>query len=340
MFIDQAIVEVRSGKGGDGCVSFRREKYIPKGGPDGGDGGKGGDVIIIADQNQNTLVDFRGKRHWRARGGQPGMGGDKFGEGADNLILKVPPGTLVYNDATDELIVDIDTVDLQHIVAKGGFGGRGNMHFKSATNQAPRQFTAGGPAKEYRLRFELKLLADVGLLGKPNAGKSTFLRMISKARPMVADFPFTTLQPQLGIASLDAYRRLVVADIPGLIEGAAQGAGLGHAFLRHVERTTTLLHLLDVMPMDESDPVANYHAIRKELADYSDGLARKEEIVVLNKIDLIPMQDRKEFIDEIIERLSTKDGNRPHVMSGATGEGVSELLEECWKRSGHEPDGW
>jgi len=342
MFIDEAIIEIRSGHGGNGCVSMRREKYIPKGGPDGGDGGKGGDIVIVADPNINTLLDFRNRKHWHAKNGLPGMGKEMTGKSAPDLTLRVPPGTLVYNDETNQLIADIDQNNFRLVVAPGGKGGFGNTHFKSATNQTPREFSLGGPAVERRLRLELKLLADVGLVGLPNAGKSTLLRAISKARPMVADFPFTTLQPQLGIVELDPDRRLVVADIPGLIEGASDGAGLGHAFLKHVERTRILIHLLDILPMDESDPVENYHTIRKELNEYSPVLADKHELIVLNKIDLIPDEGnaRKQLIEKLAGRLGFKKNDRPIVISGATHLGTYELIETCWKLSNRKPETW
>ncbi len=340
MFIDQAIIEVRSGKGGDGCVSFRREKYIPKGGPDGGDGGRGGDVILEADENMNTLLDYRSRRHWHAKNGMQGMGKEMTGASAIDLILKIPPGTLVFDDESDELIEDIDEHGKRMVIAPGGRGGYGNTHYKSSTNQTPQQFTTGGEAVERKVRLELKLLADVGFVGLPNAGKSTLLRAISAARPTVADFPFTTLHPQLGIAQIDPERRLVFADIPGLIEGASEGAGLGHDFLRHVERTGIIVHLLDASPIDMSDPVENYHTICKELNGYSTKLGEKEEIVVINKIDLIHEDDREELIESIAGRLGFAKGKRPLVMSGATGLGVRELLEACWAKSNVVADNW
>jgi len=340
MFIDEAVIEVRSGSGGDGCVSFRREKYIPKGGPDGGDGGKGGDIIVIGDENINTLLDFRNRRHWHAKNGRPGMGRQMTGASADSLMLHVPPGTLIYDAETNELLADIDHHAKRIVVAPGGKGGHGNMHFKSATNQVPRESTPGEPGIERRMRLELKLLADVGLVGLPNAGKSTLLRTISKARPHVAAFPFTTLHPQLGIAELDISRRLVFADIPGLIEGAAQGAGLGHGFLKHIERTRMLVHLIDIAPIDGSDPVRNYHTIRHELSSYSPALVEKTEIIVLNKIDLVPDDEREDLIEIIAGQLGFAKGDRPVVISGATGEHMNELLDRCWRESKHEPETW
>lgn len=340
MFIDQAIIQVRSGKGGDGCLSFRREKFIPKGGPDGGDGGKGGDIVLVTDENINTLLDFRNRRHWHAKNGQPGMGKEKTGPSADDLLLSVPPGTMIYDDETGELLYDLDEIGSRFVIAKGGKGGYGNTHFKSSTNQVPRKITPGEPGVERQLRLELKLLADVGLVGKPNAGKSTLLRAISAARPAVAAFPFTTLHPQLGIAELSTDRRLVFADIPGLIEGAASGAGLGHDFLRHVERTGILVHLLDIAPVDGSDPVENYQAIRKELAEYSTALADKEELIALNKIDLVPEVDRDNLIEKIAGQLGFEKGKRPLVLSGATGIGLRQVIEQCWRLTQREPDTW
>jgi len=339
MFIDQAIIEIRSGSGGSGCVSFRREKYIPKGGPDGGDGGRGGDVILVADRNINTLLDFRGRRHWYAKNGRPGEGSDRTGVSADDITLTIPPGTLVYDDETEELILDVDQPGIAHTIAKGGKGGYGNAHFKSATNQTPRTATDGYPGYFFRLRLELKLLADVGLVGMPNAGKSTFLRAISKARPTVADFPFTTLHPQLGIAELDHERRIVLADIPGLISGAASGAGLGHDFLRHIERTRLLVHLLDVAPMDESDPVENYHTIRQELSDYSSKLAEKPELIVLNKIDLVPEDQCDEMVREYRRRLEVEPDTMM-LMSGATGVGTRAVVERCWELGSMREEKW
>ncbi len=341
MFIDEAQIEIRSGHGGDGCVSMRREKYIPKGGPDGGDGGRGGDIIIIADSNISTLLDYRNRRHWHAKNGLPGMGKEMTGASANDLILKVPPGTLVFDDDSGELIVDIDQDNMQIVVAEGGKGGFGNTHYKSAINQTPRDSTPGGPSVEMKLRLELKLMADVGLVGLPNAGKSTLLCAISKARPMVANFPFTTLRPQLGIVHLDADRNMIFADIPGLIKGAAEGAGLGHDFLKHIERTRILIHLVDILPMDESDPVENYHTIRRELTDYSTKLAEKTEIIVLNKVDLVQEgEEREQLIEKIAGRLGYGKGERPMILSGATGLGQKQLLEACWDQTQRKPNTW
>ena len=327
MLIDSATIHVRSGKGGDGCVSFRREKYIPKGGPDGGDGGDGGSVIFQADPAVDTLLDFAGRHHWHAENGQPGGPKQCFGRNGADLLVRVPVGTLVHDSQTDELLADMAEPGKRVVIAPGGRGGLGNEHFKSATNQAPRQATPGQPAVERLVRLELKLIADVGLLGKPNAGKSTLLSRISRATPKVADYPFTTLEPQLGIAELPGMRRVVVADIPGLIEGAHEGQGLGTRFLRHVERTRVLVHLLEVQPTDGSDPVENYRMLRREMAAFSPALAEKTEIVALSKMDLVVDQaERQAMLQELERRLGTKI----QPISAATGEGLGDLLQACW----------
>ncbi len=308
-------------------MSFRREKYIPKGGPNGGDGGDGGDVILQGDRTIDTLLPLTHRPHYRAEHGMQGKGSQMHGANGDDKIVKVPLGTLVTDENSGELLADISEDGQVLIVAKGGKGGWGNEHFKSATNQAPRETTNGEPIEEHILRLELKLIADIGLVGMPNAGKSTLLTAISAARPKVADYPFTTLQPHLGIAELDINRRLIFADIPGLIEGAADGAGLGHRFLKHIERTGALLHLVDVMPVDGSDPVSNYKAIRDELEKYSTELAAKDEIVVLNKVDLLPSDERIETLATIAKDLQL---NPVITCSGATREGVRDVLEHCW----------
>ena len=327
MLVDRARIFVRSGKGGDGCMSFRREKYIPKGGPNGGDGGDGGSVILVGDNSIDTLLSLTHRPHYRAEHGVQGMGSQMHGANGENCIVKVPLGTLVTDENTGELLADISEHEQKVVVARGGKGGWGNEHFKSATNQAPRETTPGEPIEEHILNLELKLIADIGLVGMPNAGKSTLLSAISAARPKVADYPFTTLQPHLGIAELDVNRRLIVADIPGLIEGAAEGAGLGHRFLKHIERTGALLHLVDVMPVDGSDPVSNYNTIRKELERYSPDLASKAEIVVLNKLDLLPSDDRATIIANIAKELHL---DSIITCSAATLEGVRNVLEHCW----------
>ncbi len=331
MFIDSATIFVRSGKGGDGRVSFRREKYIPKGGPDGGDGGKGGDVILEARAGVDTLLDLAGRHHHFAEDGEPGGGKQMHGRDGADVVVVVPPGTLVYDDVTGELIEDLKEPGQRIVVARGGRGGFGNEHFKSPTNQTPRQATPGEPGEERTLRLELKLIADVGLVGKPNAGKSTLLSRVSKARPKIADYPFTTLEPNLGIAVMPGEkgtpRRLVIADIPGLIEGASQGTGLGMRFLRHIERTRVLVHLLEADPMDGSTPLENYQVVRHELAEYSQELAEKPELVVVSKIDLVDEQTLRERIAPLEEALG-----RPVLkISAATNQGLSEMLEACWR---------
>lgn len=329
MLIDSAIIEVRSGRGGDGCVSFHRAKYVPKGGPDGGDGGDGGDVILIAEQGIDTLLDFKGRHHWRAKKGENGKGKQQIGRSADDLLVKLPPGTLVYDDESGDLLVDLDETGKQFVAAKGGKGGYGNERYKTAIHQTPRESTPGGDAEEKTLRLELKLIADIGLIGLPNAGKSTLLSAVSKARPKVADYPFTTLEPNLGIAELQGHRRIVIADLPGLIEGASEGHGLGIRFLRHVERTNLLLHLIDVDPLDGSDPIENYHAIRKELAGYSEELASKTEIIAISKMDLLPTEEDRAAAVELIEQ---ELGLPTFAFSSATKLGVDALLEQCWDR--------
>lgn len=328
MLVDRARIFVRSGKGGDGCMSFRREKFVPKGGPNGGDGGDGGDVIIIGDDSLSSLLTLTHRPHYRATHGEQGKGSQMHGANGLDCIVKVPLGTLVTDEASGELIADISKQAQKVVVAHGGKGGYGNEHFKSATNQSPRETTLGEPIIERVLRLELKLIADIGLVGLPNAGKSTLLSSISAARPKVADYPFTTLHPHLGIAELDIDRRLIFADIPGLIEGAADGAGLGHRFLKHIERTGALLHIIDVMPIDGSDPASNHKTIREELSRYSEKLAQKKELVVLNKIDLLPEQDRESTIETITERLQL---DTVLACSGATKEGVPALLDCCYQ---------
>jgi GTP-binding protein len=324
MFIDQAKIWIKAGDGGHGCVSFRREKFLPKGGPDGGDGGRGGNVYFQAVENLDTLLDFAGKHHWQARNGQPGSGNNKHGASGDDLVIKVPPGTLIYDTDLDLLLKDLNEVDLKVRVCLGGRGGRGNKSFATATNQTPRNATPGKKGQERNIKLELKLIADVGLVGLPNAGKSTLISRCSAARPKIADYPFTTLEPVLGIVELSDFRRFVMADIPGLIEGASGGAGLGHDFLKHIERTTILAHIIDIMPTDGSDPVENYKAIRNELEQYSKVLASKQEIIVANKIDLDP--DEK-----IVKELRKKLPQPIHAISAVTGSGVKELTELLWQ---------
>lgn len=330
MFVDQAEIEVKAGNGGRGAVSFRREKYVPKGGPDGGNGGDGGSVVLAADENVNTLFDFRGQHHWSAQDGEPGRAKQQSGLAGKDCIIRMPPGTMVYEAESGALLCDLKPGD-RVVIAKGGRGGFGNEHFKRSTNQTPRQAEPGEPGARVRLRLELKLIADVGIIGLPNAGKSTLLSALTRATPKIADYPFTTLSPQLGIAELDQTRRIVLADIPGLIEGASHGAGLGHEFLRHVERTKVLVHVLDIAPVDGSDPVENYRKIRAELAGYSPLLAEKQEVIALNKMDLVPDEaERKAKVDEVCRKL--KLGHREPVLaiSGAARQGMKDLLERLW----------
>ena len=341
MFADRATITIYAGKGGDGCVSFRRARGLPKGGPDGGNGGDGGSVILVADENVGTLLDYRGKHDWRARGGRPGEGAQRHGAGADDLEVRLPPGTLVYDDDSGELLYDLGPGD-RVVAAQGGKGGFGNEHFKSATHQTPRQSTKGEPGDTRRIRLELKLIAEVGLVGLPNAGKSTLLAATTAAAPKVANYPFTTLSPQLGIAGLDTARRLVIADIPGLIEGAASGAGLGHEFLRHVERTKVLVHVLDLVP-DNGDVAENYTKIRAELGQYAPALLEKPELVALNKADLfVDEQELTDAIDAVRSSLDL-DADRVFVISGAARQGLRELLEAAWKLvhpAGNAQPGW
>jgi GTPase len=326
MFIDEALIHVKAGDGGSGCVSFRREKYVPNGGPDGGDGGNGASVIFVADTNKNTLLDFAGKHHWAAEKGQSGMGKKMAGRRGENLIVLVPVGTVVTDTDAGIVIADMDTPGKEVRIVRGGRGGRGNWHFRTPANQAPRYAEPGTLGQERNLKLELKLIADVGLVGMPNAGKSTLLRSCSAARPKVADYPFTTLEPQLGIVELIGERRLVMADIPGLIEGAQHGAGLGHAFLKHIERTRVIIHLLDLYPTDFSDPAGNYRKIRGELEAFSDELAGKPEIVVANKVDL-------SLDDEALKKLRTDlAGTNVLAMSGATRQGIEPVLEAVWAK--------
>lgn len=324
-FVDEAQVTVRAGKGGDGCLSFRREKYIPKGGPDGGDGGRGGSVFLVAEEGLNTLADFRYTRSFRAENGRPGMGRDKTGRSGRDLQVKVPPGTTVYDADTGEVIVDMVSVDEPAIVAAGGQGGLGNTHFKSSTNRTPRQTTPGRAGDERRLRLELKLLADVGLLGLPNAGKSTLLRAVSQARPKVAAYPFTTLHPQLGVVRVESERSFVLADIPGLIEGASRGAGLGTRFLRHLGRTRLLLHVVDLAPLDDHDIVGDIDTVAAELRAFGRELARRPRWLVLNKIDALDDAARVARRKQVVEAL---EWQAPvFEVSAVSGEGCDLLCQ-------------
>lgn len=323
-YIDEALIHVSAGKGGDGAASFRREKYIPKGGPSGGDGGRGGSIFAIADRNINTLVDYRFAREHRAKKGENGRGSDCYGKSADDIVLRMPVGTVITNADTGEVIADLAEHGQKIVLAKGGAGGLGNLHFKSSINRTPRQFTLGEPGEEFNLRLELKVLADVGLLGMPNAGKSTLIRAVSAARPKVADYPFTTMHPNLGVVRVDQNRSFVMADIPGLIEGAAEGAGLGHRFLKHLARTRLLLHVVDIAPLDESvDPVHEAKAIIKELRKYDESLYRKPRWLVLNKADLLNAQDRDKVCKKLVRDLRWKGRN--FLVSAVTGAGCREL---------------
>ena len=308
-FIDEAKIEVVAGKGGNGASSFRREKFVPRGGPDGGDGGKGGSVIAIADENINTLVEFRFVKKYMAKNGEKGHGADRYGRGADDIVLHMPVGTLIRDVDTDEVVADLTTHGQEVILAKGGKGGLGNIHFKSSTNRAPRQCTPGEDGENRLLHLELKVLADVGLLGMPNAGKSTLISAVSAARPKVADYPFTTLHPNLGVVRMDENHSFVMADIPGLIEGAAEGAGLGHRFLRHLSRTGLLLHVVDLAPFDEGvEPASEALALAEELRKYDEALYDKPRWFVLNKLDVLPEEERAERVADFLKAV---DWNHP-----------------------------
>ncbi|HUO44307.1 MAG TPA: GTPase ObgE [Burkholderiales bacterium] len=323
-FIDEAIIEAHAGDGGDGACSFRREKFVPRGGPDGGDGGRGGSIYAIADRNINTLVDYRYARIHRAGNGESGRGADCNGRGADDVMLRVPVGTVISDADSGEIVADLAAHEQRALLAQGGAGGLGNLNFKSSTNRAPRQFTRGAAGESRRLRFELKVLADVGLLGMPNAGKSTLIRAVSAARPKVADYPFTTLHPSLGVVRVDHDRSFVIADIPGLIEGAAEGAGLGHQFLRHLARTRLLLHIVDLAPFDPAaDPVAEARALVNELKKYDPALYAKPRWLVLNKVDLLAEQDRSALAARFVRELGWQ--GKSFIISALTGEGCREL---------------
>ena len=323
-FFDEAKIEVLAGNGGNGSASFRRERSIPRGGPDGGDGGRGGSIWAVADVNINTLIDYRYTRIFRAKAGENGRGADCYGKGGEDIVLRFPVGTVIRDAANGQVIADLARDGERALLARGGNGGLGNLHFKSSTNRAPRQFTRGELGETRQLELELKVLADVGLLGMPNAGKSTFIRAISAARPKVADYPFTTLHPQLGVVRVDTNRSFVVADIPGLIEGAAEGAGLGHQFLRHLQRTSLLLHLVDLAPFDEAvDPVAEAKAIVGELKKYDEALWKKPRWLVFNKADLLDEKEARKRAESFAKRLRwTKPW---FVISAIDGKGCKEL---------------
>ena len=324
-FIDEASIDVIGGNGGNGSASFRREKFIPRGGPNGGDGGRGGSVWAVGDENINTLIDYRFTRKFVAPSGEHGMGSDCYGRAGKDIILRMPVGTIITDEKSGEVIADLSENGKKALVAAGGKGGLGNLHFKSPTNRAPRQFTLGEPGQARSLKLELKVLADVGLLGYPNAGNSTFITAVSNARPKIADYPFTTMSPHLGVVRIEQENSFVIADIPGLIEGAAEGAGLGHEFLRHLERTKLLLHIIDAMPFDGEDPIEKAHALVRELGKYSDTLLAKPRWVVVNKLDLVPAEDREELVKKLHDALCP-DGRPFFAISAATREGTKEVV--------------
>ncbi len=328
-FVDEALISVQAGNGGSGCLSFRREKYVPKGGPDGGDGGDGASVYLVADESLNTLIDFRYQRQYRAQTGESGKGKNCTGASGEELEIKVPVGTTVIDEETLELIGDLTEVNQRLLVARGGWHGLGNTRFKSSTNRAPRQTSKGSPGEARQLRLELKVLADVGLLGMPNAGKSTFIRAVSAARPKVADYPFTTLVPSLGVVSLQQHRSFVVADIPGVIKGAAEGAGLGIRFLKHLTRTRLLLHLVDVCPCDGADPVKQATIIADELAAFSPTLGQRERWLVLNKVDLLPEADRQARCVEIVQAMNWQ--GPWYGVSAISQQGTDKLMQQIMR---------
>jgi GTP-binding protein len=319
MFVDRVQIQLDAGRGGDGCVSFRREKYVPRGGPDGGDGGRGGSIILLAKEGVDSLVALAHRKQWRAERGGNGEGSNRHGRDGEDLVIAVPPGTVVMDAKEGFVIKDLARADDQVVAARGGRGGRGNTHFKSPTNRAPRQHTPGEEGESRTLVLELKVIADVGLVGKPNAGKSTLLSRVTRARPEIADYPFTTKYPNLGRVQMDFERTFVMADIPGLIEGAHAGAGLGHEFLRHIERAGILVHLIEPQPLDGSDPLENYQAIRRELSQHDATLAQRLEIVAVTKADLPEAQ-------AVRDRLAASLSREVHLISAVTGQGLDVLL--------------
>ncbi len=328
-FVDEATIDIAAGNGGAGCVSFRREKFIAFGGPNGGDGGRGGSVWAVADRNLNTLIDYRYARRHEARNGEAGRGSDQFGAAAEDIVLRVPVGTIFTDLETEQVITELLVPGEPVLLAKGGDGGFGNLHYKSSTNRAPKQKTPGWPGQAMKLKLELRVLADVGLLGMPNAGKSTLIAAISNARPKIADYPFTTLHPNLGVVRVGPERSFVVADIPGLIEGAAEGAGLGHQFLRHLQRTRLLLHIIDLAPFDDAvDPVAQARAIVKELAKYDPALHAKPRWLVLNKLDMVPEAEQAARVKEVVRRLRFK--GPVFEISALARQGLAPLLHAIW----------
>ena len=328
-FVDEAVIDVAAGHGGAGCVSFRREKFIPFGGPNGGNGGRGGSVVAVADRNINTLIDYRYTRRFEAEKGEPGRGSDQFGAAGDDIVLRMPIGTIVTDADSGEVLVELLDHDHRATLAKGGDGGFGNLHFKTSTNRAPRQKTPGWPGESHRLKLELRLLADVGLLGMPNAGKSTLIAAISNARPKIADYPFTTLHPNLGVVRVGPEQSFVVADVPGLIAGAAEGAGLGHQFLRHLQRTRLLLHVVDLAPMDDTiDPVVEVRALVAELKKYDASLHAKPRWLVLNKIDMLSAEERERRSRELVRRLRWR--GPVFLISALAREGLEPLLRQVY----------
>lgn len=319
MFVDRVHVEISGGTGGHGCISFRREKYVPRGGPDGGDGGNGGSVILVAKAGVNSLVALSNRHHIKAKNGNNGLGSGKHGAGADDVVIEVPPGTVIIDRNNGLIIKDLAEEGQTVVAAKGGRGGRGNTRYKSSTNQAPRQATEGQPGEVRQLTLELKVIADVGLIGKPNAGKSTLLSRVSSARPEIADYPFTTKFPNLGMVQLDLDRTFVMADIPGLIEGASAGVGLGHDFLKHIERSGLLVHLVEPFPTDQTDPIENWKSIRCELQQYNESLGERPEILVMSKCELPGSE-------EVAKELADASGNKVFSISAVTGEGLPPLL--------------
>jgi len=328
-FVDEATIDVAAGNGGAGCASFRREKFIPYGGPDGGDGGRGGSIRAVADRNLNTLIDFRYARRHQARNGESGRGADQYGAAGDDILLRMPVGTIISDVDTGEVVAELLDPDEPVLICKGGDGGFGNLHYKTSTNRAPRQKTPGWPGEQKKLKLELRVLADVGLLGMPNAGKSTLIAAVSNARPKIADYPFTTLYPNLGVVRVAAEQSFVVADIPGLIEGASEGAGLGHRFLRHLQRTRLLLHMVDMAPFDDSvDPVKDARAIVAELKKYDAALHAKPRWLVLNKLDMVPAEERAQRVSEFVRRLRWK--GPVFEVSALTREGLPTLVRAVY----------
>jgi GTP-binding protein len=326
-FFDEALIDISAGHGGAGSVSFRREKFIPFGGPNGGDGGRGGSVWAVADQNINTLIDYRYTRRFDAKNGEPGRGSDQFGAAGDDIEMRMPVGTIISNAETGEVMVELLEHGQRELLAKGGDGGFGNLHFKSSTNRSPRQKTPGWDGQAFKLKLELRVLADVGLLGMPNAGKSTFIAAVSNARPKIADYPFTTLHPNLGVVRVGPERSFVIADVPGLIEGASEGAGLGHQFLRHLQRTKLLLHIVDAAPFDEAvDPVVQARAIVAELKKYDPKLHAKPRWLVFNKLDMVPLEERESRVKEYVRRLRWK--GPVFAISALARDGLQPLLEK------------